>query len=407
MSNSTLLSGMRVVEVSAFVAAPLGGMTLAQLGADVIRIDPPGGGLDFHRWPVTADGTSLFWCGLNKAKRSVAIDTSKPEGRELAIALVCASAGEGTDGGIFLSNLPPAGWRDHDELRKRRADLIQLTLMGDRKGGSAVDYTVNPGVGLPAITGAEDTDQPVNHVLPAWDLITGQMVALGLLAAERHRRLTGQGQHVKLALEDVALATMGNLGFHAEAELGSERARYGNAMFGTFGRDFVCQDGRRVMVVAVTAKQWRSLVTAVGAEAEIGELARTHGVNLDEEGARFVHRVAIAAIVERWVASRTFAEVKAVLDQQQVCWGLYRTVRETVTAPDGIAANPLFARTEQPGVGALTVAGHPLNLPAATARPPVTAPRLGQHTEEVLAGLLGLTTGQLGALEERGIIALP
>ncbi len=81
--DNPLLAGMRVVEASAFVAAPLGGMTLAQLGADVIRIDPPGGGLDHRRWPVTDDNVSLFWCGLNKGKRSVCIDLGHAEGREL------------------------------------------------------------------------------------------------------------------------------------------------------------------------------------------------------------------------------------------------------------------------------------------------------------------------------------
>ena len=79
-----LLSGLRVVEGSAFVAAPLGGLTLAQLGADVIRFDTIGGGLDYRRWPVTEEGVSLYWAGLNKGKRSIAIDLSKPEGRELA-----------------------------------------------------------------------------------------------------------------------------------------------------------------------------------------------------------------------------------------------------------------------------------------------------------------------------------
>ena len=203
-----VLSGMRVVEAAAFVAAPLGGMTLAQMGADVIRIDTLGGGLDYRRWPVTGDNTSLFWCGLNKGKRSVALDLASAEGRELAMAIATAP---GEDAGLFLTNFPPRGWLDHDKLRALRPDLIQLTLMGDRHGGSAVDYTVNARMGVPQFTGAPGADGPVNHVLPAWDLVTGQMVAVGLLAAERHRRRTGEGQHVKLALQDVGLAVMNHL----------------------------------------------------------------------------------------------------------------------------------------------------------------------------------------------------
>ena len=79
-----ILAGLRIVEGSAFIAAPLGGMTLAQMGADVIRFDRLQGGLDAHRWPVTASGASLFWAGLNKGKRSIAIDMSRPEGREIS-----------------------------------------------------------------------------------------------------------------------------------------------------------------------------------------------------------------------------------------------------------------------------------------------------------------------------------
>ena len=199
MSTGAILGGLRIVEAAAFVAAPLGGMTLAQMGADVIRIDALGGGLDHRRWPVTEDGTSLFWCGLNKHKRSVALDLAAPEGREIAMALICAP---GSDAGMLLTNFPPRGWLAHEALRERRTDLIQLTLQGDRHGGSAVDYTVNARVGVPFITGPQEGAEAVNHVLPAWDLITGQMVAVGLLAAERHRRRTGAGQHVKLALED-------------------------------------------------------------------------------------------------------------------------------------------------------------------------------------------------------------
>jgi 2-methylfumaryl-CoA isomerase len=111
---------------------PLGGMTLSQMGADVIRIDPIAGGLDYRRWPVSADGTSLFWCGLNKAKRSVALDLTSPEGRELATAVACAS---GDDAGLFATNFPPRGWLAHEGLRARRPDLIQLTLQCDRAGG--------------------------------------------------------------------------------------------------------------------------------------------------------------------------------------------------------------------------------------------------------------------------------
>jgi Predicted acyl-CoA transferases/carnitine dehydratase len=135
-----ILSGMRVVEGSAFVAAPLGGMTLAQLGADVIRFDPIGGGLDYKRWPVTLDGRhSLFWAGLNKGKRSIAVDIRHPRGQEILTHLICAP---GDNAGLFITNFPARGWLSYDALKAHRADLIMVNLLGRRDGSSEVDYTV-------------------------------------------------------------------------------------------------------------------------------------------------------------------------------------------------------------------------------------------------------------------------
>ena len=122
---SRLLQDLRIVEISAFVAAPLGGMTMAQLGADVIRIDPIGGGIDHARWPVTRDGASLYWAGLNKAKRSLALALDKPEGRDIARAVITAP---GTGGGIVLTNLPPSRGLDFASLKAARDELIMLRL---------------------------------------------------------------------------------------------------------------------------------------------------------------------------------------------------------------------------------------------------------------------------------------
>jgi 2-methylfumaryl-CoA isomerase len=398
-----VLSGMRVVEAAAFVAAPLGGMTLAQMGADVIRIDALGGGLDYRRWPVTGDNTSLFWCGLNKSKRSVALDLASPEGRELAMALITAP---GDDAGLFLTNFPPRGWLDYDKLRERRADLIQLTLQGDRHGGSAVDYTVNPRLGLPSMTGPEGAD-PVNHVLPAWDLITGQMVSVGLLAAERHRGRTGQGQHIKLALQDVGLAVMAHLGFIAEAQRGQPRQRHGNELFGAFGRDFVCADGARVMVVGLTAKQWRAICEATDTGAQMDALGARLGLDLAREGDRFRARREIAEVVGAWIGQRRLAQVSEAFERHGVCWSRYQDIGELVRGdPECSPANPMFAAIQQPGVGPVLAPGIPLDFQGSGRLPPGPAPRLGEHTEEVLAELLGLDAAAFGRLHDRGVVGL-
>ncbi len=402
MTAQGVLSGMRVVEAAAFVAAPLGGMTLAQMGADVIRIDTVGGGLDYRRWPVSPDNTSLFWTGLNRSKRSVVLDLASPEGREIAMALITAP---GDDAGLFLTNFPPRGWLDYEKLRAKRADLIQLTLQGDRHGGSAVDYTVNAQLGVPFMTGAEGSDGPVNHVLPAWDLITGQMVAVGLLAAERHRGRTGQGQHIKLALKDVGLAVMAHLGFITEAQLGQPRQRHGNDLFGAMGRDFVCADGVRVMVVGLTGKQWGAITDATSLGPQFDAIGAGMGLDLAREGNRFIARREIADALGTWIGARKFIEVAAAFDGQGVCWSRYQAIAElALNDVECSPANPMFARVEQPGVGPVLAPGIPLDFQGSGRVPGARAPMLGEHTESVLAEVLGIDGAQYGRLHDRGIV---
>ncbi len=398
-----ILAGLRVVEVSAFVAAPSAGLALAQMGAEVIRIDDIRGGLDYRRWPVTGDDTSLFWQGLNKNKRSVAIDIRKPQGRELARSIICAS---GEDAGILLTNFPPSGWLDYESLREARKDLIQLTVMGNRHGGSAVDYTVNPAMGVPMFTGPEEHEGPVNSVIPAWDCITGQMAVSGLLAAERHRRRTGEGQHIKLALEDVAMATMGTLGFIAEAELGVDRERSGNYLYGAFGRDFVSADGVQFMLVGLTPKQWRGLCSATGLGVEMEHLAQIRGLDFSREGDRYEARREIAALIESWVATRSIGEIDAAFAAENVCWSRYQSVKQMVLNDTACSEeNPLFVRREQAGIGEMLMPGSPLDFTGLERESTAGAPGLGEHTDQVLSELLNLSPGEIGRLHDQKLVS--
>ena len=397
-----MLKGMRVVESAAFVAAPLAGMTLAQMGAEVIRIDLPGGGLDHHRWPVTAEGVSLFWAGLNKGKKSFCVDFRKPEGRELVSALICAP---GEEAGLFLTNLKVKGWTDFPTLSQRRADVIVASVLGTREGGPAVDYTVNPGCGFPMATGPEGSAEPVAHVLPAWDCVTGQMAALGLLAAERRRRMTGRGGEIELALKDVALAMLGNLGIIGEVAVnGVDRPKYGNALYGAFGKDFVCADGGRVMVIGLTLRQWQAILKATGTGAAIEALAARLGADLSQEGARFEAREAIAAVLAPWFAARPAAEAGAALEAAGATWSPFRSFAGALAEdPDLSEANPMFATVSHPGVGPLLTPGSPFAATGAPRATPAPAPSLGQDTEAILAEVLGLGGAALGRLFDEGV----
>jgi 2-methylfumaryl-CoA isomerase len=399
-----LLQDLRIVEISAFVAAPLGGMTMAQMGAEVIRIDPIGGGIDFARWPVTRDGASLYWTGLNKAKRSLALALDKPEGRDIARAIITAP---GAGAGIFLTNLPPSRGLDFATLRAARNDLIMLRLVGNRDGSAAVDYTVNAASGFPRVTG--HGGEPINHVLPAWDIAAGLYLATGLLAAERHRARTGQGQEVVAALSDVMLATVGNLGYIADVQInGAARPAIGNDLYGSFGRDFATADGPRIMIIALTRRQWRALGTATGLSDRLAMIGPMMDVDLDTEAGRYEARDAIGALLGRWCASRSLDGVKQAFAGTGVLWGQFQEFARLVhDDPRCSEANPLFSMVDQPGAGRYLMPGLPLDFSAEPRSPARPAPLLGEHTDIVLSEMLGLSSAEIGRLHDAGVVAGP
>lgn len=401
-----ILEGLRVVEGSAFVAVPLAGMTLAQMGADVIRFDRLQGGLDAGRWPLAPSGRSLFWAGLNKGKRSIAVDMSHPEGREVITRTITAP---GKDAGVFLTNLRVRGWMDYETLSRHRADLIMVTLLGDRHGRPQVDYTVNPALGIPDITGPEDHDEPVASALPAWDLIAGHMCVASVLAAERHRLRHGTGQEVTLSLKDIAAATLGHLGMIGDAVLNEvPRTKSGNALYGAYGQDFLCADGRRIMVIGLTSRQWSGLIDATGTQAEIAALERRTGRDLADEGARWALRAEITGILKPWFAARPSAVVREIFDGAKLTWSEFRTVKEAVLGdPDLSVANPIFRDLVQEGLGRFPVPGHVADFSGLEREAPRAAPVLGAHTEEILSEVTGLDDGEIARLFDRGIVAAP
>jgi 2-methylfumaryl-CoA isomerase len=401
-AETALLDGLRIVEFTAFVAAPLSGLTLAQMGADVIRIDPPGGNIDIGRWPLNADGASLYWASLNRGKRSVEIDLRHPAGARLLQDLIAAP---GADAGIFVTNLGVGGELAYPVLARRRPDLIMVQLTGSPDGANALDYTVNCAVGFPSVTG-DGRSGPVNHVLPAWDVAAGLTIAASVLAAERHRRRTGQGQLVRLSLSDVAMATVSNLGYIAEVEVNrADRRPDGNFLYGAYGDAFETADGRRAMVVAITDRQWRALARATGVDAPLQASAGALGYRLDSESGRFEARELISAFLRPWFARRTLAQVAAALADRSILWGPYRSFRQMVDEdPRCSESNPMFRRVEHAGYGTFLTAATPVDFSAVPRVPPAVAPTLGQHTDQVLRTLLGLDAEALARLRADGVI---
>jgi 2-methylfumaryl-CoA isomerase len=390
------LAGVRIVEISSFVAVPLAGMTLGQLGADVARVDPIGGGADYHRWPVTGDGTSIYWAGLNKGKRSVAADIRAQEGQELVQRLIA-------DSGVLITNVAGREWHSYDTLTRLRPDLIHVEVSGRADGGTGVDYTVNAGIGFPLVTGPADLATPVNHVLPAWDVTCGIYTALAVVTALRHRDATGEGQRISIPLENVALATAGNLSFLTEVMVnGVQRERIGNSIYGQYGQQFTSSDGVSFMVVALTNRHFRDLCELTGTTKTVAALAQTLEADLTDEGERYRHRDSLSGLFTEWFSAHTAAEITDALSATSVLWEQYRRFAEVVN-DDRVRANPLFTPLEQPGIGEYLAPGLPVSINGDYPKP-VAAPALGDDTSGVLAEWLGLSDGDIAKLSEAGTV---
>jgi 2-methylfumaryl-CoA isomerase len=395
-----LLKDLAVVEGASFVAGPTCALYMAQLGAEVIRFDQIGGGPDYNRWPLAPGGSSFYWEGLNKAKKSVALDLGRPEGRELAQRLAAST-------GLFVTNYPVEGFLSYERLRALCDDLILVRIMGWADGKPAVDYTVNAAVGVPLMTGSEDAEGPVNHVLPAWDLLTGAFAAFSLLAAERARRSDGKGREVRLPLSDIAMASVGNLGQIAEVAIGGhDRPRIGNNLYGAFGRDFAVKGGERLMVVAITARQWRNLIDVLAIAEPVAALEAEVRVDFAaDEGARFIWRDRLNPLFEAAFARRTLEEVSPLLDGAGVTFGGYQSLSEAVAGDTRLASN--LTEIDHPSGHRYLTPDFAAGISSETRTPPVPAPRLGQHTDEVLSQRLGLSSAEIARLHDQGLVAGP
>jgi 2-methylfumaryl-CoA isomerase len=226
----------------------------------------------------------------------------------------------------------------------------------------------------------------VNHVLPAWDVACGLYAAVGLLAAERHRRRTGAGRAITLALADVALAVTGHLGLLAEAQLaGAGRPRIGNHLYGGFAREFRTEGGDCVMVVTLTARHFADLTRVTGLAETFAGLEKLLGADFGRDGDRYRHREVIAALLAPWFAARGVGEIAAAFAGTSILWERYRTFAELAADPD-LPRNPLIRLIDQPGVGPVLATGTPLaQRGVGEVRP---APALGADTGAVLGELL-------------------
>jgi 2-methylfumaryl-CoA isomerase len=190
-------------------------------------------------------------------------------------------------------------------------------------------------------------------------------------------------------------------------QAGADRPRSGNNLFGAFGRDFLSADGVRVMLVAITPKQWNGLVSALGIDAEMTALEAEIGTSLaKDEGARFTHRARVDPVFEAAIARFPFDKLGSMFDEAGCTWSVYRTLHEALsTEPRLFGENPIFSDVIHAGGAAYPTPGAPARIPGEERAAPAPSPRIGQHTDELLAELLGMDSGAIGKLHDDGLVA--
>jgi 2-methylfumaryl-CoA isomerase len=254
------------------------------------------------------------------------------------------------------------------------------------------------------VTGPAGLEAPVNHVLPAWDVACGLYTALAVTTALRHRDATGEGGRISIPLENVALATAGNLSFLTEVMVnGVSRERIGNSIFGQYGQQFASSDGAAFMIVALTGRHFRDLTEVTGTAKAVAALGDALDADFTDEGDRYRHRDALTGLFTVWFTDHTAEEVSAALSATSILWERYRTFADAVVDPK-VTANPLFAELDQPRIGRHLAAGLPLSIDGVYP-PAVAAPELGDDTSAVLRERLGLTGDEIDRLVESGTVA--
>jgi crotonobetainyl-CoA:carnitine CoA-transferase CaiB-like acyl-CoA transferase len=390
------LAGVRVVDLSRVLAGPYATMTLADLGADVVKVEHPVGGDETRSWgPPFADGEAAYFLSVNRGKRSVALDLKDPEGLELALEL-CAHAD------VVIENFRPGGAArlglDYDTVRRRRSDVVYCTISGfgrreprDRPG---YDFVVQAESGLMSITG-EPAGNPMKVGVAVVDVLAGLNAATAIVAALRRRDRSGDGELIEISLLDSAFAALVNVAENALVT-GEDPGRYGNAHPSIVPyQPFRAGDGF-VAVAAANDGLYRRLCDAI----DRPELAADERYATNE--ARVRNRESLVAELEAVFASRPTEEWVRLLLSSGVPAGKIRGVSEALRAAAESGA-PATARVPHPTAGAVELVAPPFSFERGSLRPPEAPPLLGQHTAEVLDEL-GVDAERLSALERRGVI---
>ena len=275
---------------------------------------------------------------------------------------------------MLITNVAGRQWHSYDTLTRLRPDLIHVEVSGRADGGTGVDYTVNAGIGFP------DGDRPGRARPPRSTTCcprgTSRAVSTprsSVVTALRHRDATGQGQRITIPLENVALATAGNLSFLTEVMVnGTSRERIGNSIYGQYGQEFTSSDGVSFMIVALTSRHFRDLTELTGTAKAVAALAETLGADFTDEGERYRHRDALTRTVRRVVLRASPPTRSPTRCRRRRSCGSATAPSPRSSPTTRVTANPMFTALDQPRIGEYLAPGLPVSIngdyPPAVAR---------------------------------------
>lgn len=392
------LDGIRILDLSRFQACPLCGMILADMGADVIRIEPPGGAPDRTWGQLGPDGETLLYKVVSRNKKAVTLNLNTSEGKEIFYELVRRSD-------VLLHNFTPgapmAKEINYERLKELNASIILAAVSGYGQYGPdsenpCFDSVAQARSGSLVINGFPG-DPPLKTGIPYIDVSSGLCAALGVLLALYYREKTGRGQAIDVSLFDTAFFATQSVGTLLLYILTGEiRKQIGNRGFHSYNGCFKARD-RWVQIATPTNSIWKRFLRAIGRE----DMANDPRFKNDME--RFYNADHIDPIVKEWVENRTADEVINLLQKARVPCGVVNTIDQSLTDPQ-VKAREMIKFMDYPKLGKIPVPGIPIKLSLTPGSINTPSPKLGEHNEEVYGGLLGFSPEKLFKLNQEGVI---
>ena len=403
------LSHIRVLDLSRVLAGPWAGQTLADLGAEVLKVERPGAGDDTRSWgpPFLADregrptSDAAYFLAANRGKKSVTIDFTRPEGQELVRRLAA-------DSDIVLENFKVGGLAkyglDYPSIREINPAVIYCSITGFGQTGpyrnrAGYDFLIQGMGGLMSVTGEPDElpgGGPVKTGVAIVDIFTGMYAATSVLAALAHRERTGEGEYIDLALLDVQVATLANQATNYLVS-GSAPVRLGNAHPNIVPyQALATSDGHIILAVGNDAQFAR--FCAVADRPELADDVRFRS-NAD----RVHNRAELIPLIMEVLKQRTRAEWIAALEEAGVPCGPINTIAEVFANPQ-VQSRSMRIDVPHTGAGLIPLVGSPMKFSRSPLNDRQPPPQLGEHNDEILKGLLGLADDELLRLRGAGII---